>query len=235
MAYRHIEVSKDQGVMTIRLNRPDRMNAFTTIMANELVESYQQASADDEVKVVVLTGAGKAFCAGADLGLGEDTFNYDESKAGDELERIRDTGGLVTLAMFECTKPIIAAINGAAVGIGITMTLAADIRLTTDKAKFGFVFTQRGIVPEAGSSWFLPRIVGISQALEWMISGKIFAAAEAKEGGLVKESFASPEELMAATNAMAEEIASSTSAISVALTRQMLWRMLGADHPMEAH
>lgn len=235
MNYQHISYDIKDHVLTITLNRPDRMNAFTTRMAHELIDAYGQASRDDDVKAIVLTGAGKAFCAGADLGAGEDTFNYDESKQGDELERIRDTGGMVTLAMFECTKPIIVAINGAAVGIGITMTLAGDIRLTTDKAKFGFVFAQRGIVPEAASSWFLPRIVGISQALEWCLSGKIFPAQEAKDGGLVKAVYDSPEALLDAAYTLAHDIADNTSAISVVLTRQMLWRMLGADHPMEAH
>ena len=235
MDYQHIIYDVKDRVLTLTLHRPDRMNAFTTRMAHELVDAFAKASQDDEVRAIVFTGSGKAFCAGADLGAGEDTFNYDESKAGDELERIRDTGGMVTLAMFECTKPIIAAINGAAVGIGITMTLAADIRLTTANAKFGFVFAQRGIVPEAASSWFLPRIVGISQALEWCLSGKIFLAEEAQQGGLVKSVYESPEALLDAAYTMAHEIADNTSAISVALTRQMLWRMLGADHPMEAH
>lgn len=235
MDYRHIDYQVKDQILTITLNRPDRMNAFTTTMAHELVDAYQQAGNDDDVRAIVLTGAGKAFCAGADLGGGEKTFNYDESKGGDELERIRDTGGMVTLAMFDCTKPIIAAINGAAVGIGLTMTLAADIRLTTEKAKFGFVFTQRGIVPEAASSWFLPRIVGISQALEWTLNGKLFLADEAKAGGLVKTVYDTPEALLDAAYGMAHEIAENTSAVSVALTRQMMWRMLGADHPMEAH
>lgn len=235
MDYQHIEYSVKDKVLTITLNRPDRMNAFTTTMAHELVDAYQNAGNDDNVRAIVVTGSGKAFCAGADLGAGEDTFNYDESKQGDALERIRDTGGMVTLAMFECTKPIIVAINGAAVGIGITMTLPADIRLATDNAKFGFVFTQRGIVPEAASSWFLPRIVGISQALEWTLNGKLFPAAEAQTGGLVKATYETPEALLDAAYTMAHEIADNTSAVSVALTRQMMWRMLGADHPMEAH
>lgn len=235
MDYQHISYDVKDRVLTLTLNRPDRMNAFTTKMAHELADAYARASQDDKVRTIVLTGAGKAFCAGADLGAGEDTFNYDESKGGNELERIRDTGGMVTLAMFECTKPIIVAINGAAVGIGLTMTLAADIRLTTNKAKFGFVFAQRGIVPEAASSWFLPRIVGISQALEWCMNGKLFLAQEAKDGGLVKDVYETPEALLDAAYTMAHEIADNTSAVSVALTRQMMWRMLGADHPMEAH
>ncbi len=235
MDFKNIKYQVKDRILTLALHRPERMNAFTTDMAHELIEAYRMADADDDIRVIILTGEGKAFCAGADLALGEDTFNYDESKSGNELERIRDTGGMVTLAMFDCRKPIIAAINGAAVGIGLTMTLPADIRLATRKAKFGFVFTRRGIVPEAASSWFLPRIVGISQALEWCIKGDIFSAEEARQGQLVKAVYETPEELLTAAYALASDIANTTSAVSVALTRQMLWKMLGADHPIEAH
>ncbi|MCG8315097.1 MAG: crotonase/enoyl-CoA hydratase family protein [Pseudomonadales bacterium] len=235
MNYETIEYLLENGVLTLRLNRPDRMNAFTDKMAHELVDAYGQASADDKVRAIVVTGNGKAFCAGADLALGEDTFNYNDSDIDEDPAQIRDLGGVVTLAMFECTKPIIIAFNGAAVGIGVTMSLAADIRLCTTAAKFGFVFARRGIVPEAGSAWFLPRIVGISQALEWTMSGKVFPAEEAKECGLVKTVYDSTEAMLEAAYGIAQDIADNTSAVSIAMTRQMMWRMLGADHPMEAH
>lgn len=246
MEYTQILYHVTDHVATVTLNRPERMNAFTTVMAFELENAFQRADADDEVRAIVFTGRGKAFCAGADLALGAEAFNYtdpkvcDDAKAcddaieGEKLERIRDTGGVVSLSMYECRKPIICAINGAAVGIGATMSLAADIRLCSEKAKFGFVFARRGIVPEAASSWFLPRIVGMSQALEWMLTGRLFDAAEAKTGNLVKTVL--PEnELMPAALALAHEIADNTSAVSVALIRQMLWRLSAADHPVEAH
>lgn len=234
MDYTQILYSVTDHVATITLNRPDKMNAFTVTMAFELENAFQRADADDEVRAVIFTGSGKAFCAGADLSMGADAFNYDDTKEGEDLERIRDTGGVVSLAMYECRKPIICAINGAAVGIGATMSLAADIRLCSEKAKFGFVFARRGIVPEAASSWFLPRIVGMSQALEWMLTGRLFDAAEAKAGNLVKNVL--PEaELIPAALALAREIADNTSAVSVALIRQMLWRLSAADHPVEAH
>lgn len=240
MDYTQILYSVADRVATITLNRPDRMNAFTVTMAYELETAFKQADADDDVRAVVFTGAGRAFCAGADLAMGSDAFNYDETKKQDEtqevedLARIRDTGGVVTLAMYDCRKPIICAINGAAVGIGATMSLAADVRLASEKAKFGFVFARRGIVPEAASSWFLPRIVGMSQALEWMLTGRVFDAAEAKAGQLVKSVLPEGEVLPAAI-ALAREIADNTSAVSVALIRQMLWRLSAADDPVEAH
>lgn len=233
MEYTQILYSVADRVATITLNRPDRMNAFTAVMAFELENAFQRADADDEVRAVIFTGSGKAFCAGADLSMGADSFNYDDSQ-GEDLEKIRDTGGVVSLSMYECRKPIICAINGAAVGIGATMSLAADIRLCSERAKFGFVFARRGIVPEAASSWFLPRIVGMSQALEWMLTGRLFDAAEAKAGNLVKNVL-SDEELLPAATAIAREIADNTSAVSVALIRQMLWRLSAADHPVEAH
>lgn len=234
MEYTQILYSVTDHVATITLNRPERMNAFTVTMAYELENAFQRADADDEVRAVIFTGSGKAFCAGADLSMGADAFNYDDTKEGEDLERIRDTGGVVSLSMYECRKPIICAINGAAVGIGATMSLAADIRLCSEKAKFGFVFARRGIVPEAASSWFLPRIVGMSQALEWMLTGRLFDAAEAKAGNLVKTVL--PEaELLPAALALAHEIADNTSMVSVALIRQMLWRISAADHPVEAH
>lgn len=234
MEYTQILYSVTDHVATITLNRPERMNAFTTTMAYELENAFQRADGEDDVRAIIFTGSGKAFCAGADLSMGADAFNYDDTKEGEDLERIRDTGGVVSLAMYECRKPIICAINGAAVGIGATMSLAADIRLCSEKAKFGFVFARRGIVPEAASSWFLPRIVGMSQALEWMLTGRVFDAAEAKAGNLVKNVL--PEaELMPAALTLAHEIADNTSAVSVALIRQMLWRLSAADHPVEAH
>lgn len=234
MDYTQILYSVTDHVATITLHRPERMNAFTVTMSAELENAFQRADGDDEVRAVIFTGSGKAFCAGADLTMGADAFNYDDTKEGEDLDRIRDTGGVVTLAMYECRKPIICAINGAAVGIGATMSLAADIRLCSEKAKFGFVFARRGIVPEAASSWFLPRIVGMSQALEWMLTGRLFDAAEAKAGNLVK-TVLPEEELLPAALKLAHEIADNTSAVSVALIRQMLWRLAAADHPVEAH
>lgn len=216
------------GVATITLDRPDQLNAFTPTMQEELIAAFDAADADPEVRAVVVTGRGRAFCAGADL-----------SQAGGETfagggEGHRDGGGLVTLRMFRSTKPVIAAINGAAVGVGATMTLPMDVRLAADTARIGFVFARRGITPEAASSWFLPRIVGISRALEWTMTGRILPAAEALEGGLLR-SVHPADELLPAAHALAREIADHAAPVSVALTRQMLWRMLGAAHPMEAH
>jgi enoyl-CoA hydratase/carnithine racemase len=234
MSHQEIRIEIDNGVAVLSLHRPDRMNAFTVKMAHELADAFTRLDANDDVRVIIFTGSGKAFCAGADLSQGGDAFNYDETKAGDDIQRMRDTGGMVTLAMYECRKPIIAAINGAAVGIGATMCLAADIRLASDRARFGFVFARRGIVPEAASAWFLPRIVGMSQAMEWMLSGRVFDAREALEGKLVKSLHAEGELLPAAMD-IARDIADNTSAVSVALIRQMLWRLSAADHPVEAH
>ena len=232
MNYQTINYTVKNHILTIELNRPERMNAMTEQMGYDLLAALDAADNDDDVRVIVVTGAGRAFCAGADLESGADTFNYDESK--NEHEIPRDHGGLVTLRIYQCKKPLIAAINGAAVGFGATFTLPMDIRLASEKAKFGFVFTRRGIVPESASSWFLPRVVGISQALEWSIRGNVFDAEEARAGGLVKAVY--PEsELLPAAYELAKEIAQNTAPVSVALTRQMMWRMLGADHPMEAH
>ncbi len=217
----------DAGIATITLDRPDALNAFTDVMARELLAAYDLADADPDVRAIVVTGRGRAFCAGADLSGAGDTFNGAE-------EGHRDSGGLVTLRTFRCTKPVIGAINGPAVGIGATMTLPMDIRLAADTARIGFVFARRGITPEAASSWFLPRIVGISRALEWTMTGRILPAAEALEGGLVR-SVHPADELLPAAYALAREIADNAAPVSVALTRQMLWRMLGADDPMEAH
>jgi len=234
MNFQSIEYTVDNHILTIRLNRPERMNAFTTPMANELVAAIDAADADDNIRAIVVTGNGRAFCAGADLGGGESTFDYDEMESTERELAPRDTGGLVTLRLYSCKKPVIGAINGAAVGIGATMTLPMDVRLASEKARFGFVFARRGIVPEAASSWFLPRVVGISQALEWCMRGHVFGAEEALAGGLVKAVYPE-EELLPKAYALAEEIAANTAPVSIALTRQMMWRMLGADHPMEAH
>ena len=228
------------GVAVLTMNRPDRMNAFTGQMMLDMIAAFDQTDADDSVRAVIVTGAGRAFCAGADLGAGAKTFDYEarddrpERGAKEDLEYLRDGGGRLTLRIFESLKPVIAAVNGAAVGIGVTMQLAMDIRIASNDAKFGFVFARRGIVPEACSSWFLPRLVGPSTALEWCFSGRVFPASEAKERGLVRSLHAA-EDLLPAAHAIAREIADNTAPVSVSLTRHMLWRMLGADHPMEAH
>ncbi len=227
-----ISVSIENKVLTITLNRPDRLNAFTNVMRDEMIAAFDQADADDDVRCVIVTGEGRGFCAGADLGNGGDTFNTD--REGQDGPVWRDGGGQVSLRIFESKKPVIGAINGPAVGVGVTMTLPMDIRIASSAAKFGFVFSRRGIVPEACSSWFLPRIVGIQQALAWTFSGRVFPADEALKGGLVQEVMA-PEDLLPRARAIAAEIAENTAPVSVALTRQMMWRMLGADHPMEAH
>jgi enoyl-CoA hydratase/carnithine racemase len=251
MAFTEIEYSVDQHVATITLDRPDRMNAFTVTMSHEMVEAFDLVDADDDVRVVIVTGRGRAFCAGADLGTGASTFDSStgsrsgrsrsdrsgDSGSGDGGGRPsvpRDFGGLVTLRIYECTKPVIAAMNGSAVGIGVTMTLPMDVRLLADSAKVGFVFAGRGIVPEACSSWFLPRVVGISQALEWCLTARVFRAQEALDGGLVR-SLHPADQVLAVARELAREIVENAAPVSASLTRQMLWRMLGADHPMEAH
>ncbi|TNE42596.1 MAG: enoyl-CoA hydratase [Alphaproteobacteria bacterium] len=237
MDFETLKYEVKDKVATITLSRPDRMNAFTRTMMDDLIAAFDAVDADDDVRAVVVTGEGRAFCAGADLGAGGETFSRKDVAEGEislSDQRVRDGGGRVTLRIFECKKPVIAAVNGAAVGIGATMQLAMDIRLASDKARFGFVFSRRGIVPEACSSWFLPRIVGISQALEWTYSGQVFDAEEALKGGLVKE-IVPQDQLLDRAYEIAHEIVENTSPVSVALIRQMLWRMLGADHPMEAH
>ncbi|MEY2446149.1 MAG: hypothetical protein QOE00_2729 [Ilumatobacteraceae bacterium] len=221
-------------VATITLNRPEQLNAFTTRMMRELIDAFDRVDADDDVRAVIVTGAGRAFCAGADLSAGGATFARGGSEEQTAAGVPRDGGGMVSLRIFECVKPVIAAINGPAVGVGITMTLPMDIRLVSTTAKIGFVFARRGIVPEACSSWFLPRLVGISQALEWCYSGAVFGADEALAGRLVR-SVHEPHDLLPAARAIALQIAEQTSPVSVALTRRMLWSMLTADHPMEAH
>jgi enoyl-CoA hydratase/carnithine racemase len=225
------EVADNVGVIT--LNRPDRLNAFTPTMMAELLEAFDRSDADDEVRAVIVTGEGRGFCAGADLAGGGETFDWRKRQADGEAVP-RDGGGRVTLRIFESTKPVIAAINGPAVGVGITMTLPMDIRLVADGAKIGFVFARRGIVPEAASSWFLPRLVGIAQAMEWVATGRVFDAQEALAGGLVRSVHA-PDELLGAAHALAREIADHAAPVSVALARRLMWNMLGAAHPMDAH
>ena len=243
MLYETIAYELADNILTLTLNRPDRLNALNHRMVDELIDGFDRADADDEVRAIIVTGAGRGFCAGADLTEGDSTFDYaaqgrgpvkDDGSVDWSHEAVRDVGGFLTMRIFRCLKPVIAAVNGPAVGIGATMQLPMDIRLASEDARFGFVFARRGIVPEACSSWFLPRVVGISQALQWAYSGRVFPAQEALAGGLV-HSLHKPDELLPAAREIAREIAQNTSQVSVALIRQMFWRMLGADHPMEAH
>ncbi len=243
-----ITTDTTDGLFTITLNRPDRMNAFTPLMMREMCAAFDMADADDGARAVIVTGAGKAFCAGADLGAGAATFDYaarrgkdgtgspirDDGSVDWDHEGVRDNGGRLTLRIFACKKPVIGAINGAAVGIGATMQLPMDFRLASETARFSFVFARRGIVPEAASSWFLPRLVGIGQALDWCYSGRVFDAAEALKGGLVR-SLHAPDDLLPAARALAKELTAESAPVSVALTRQMMWRMMGAAGPMDAH
>ena len=233
MDYTDIRYEVDEGIATVTLNRPGKLNAFTRAMRGELIDAFSRADTDDGVRAVIVTGAGRAFCAGADLSAGSSTFDY-AKRDGLTEQTHRDGGGQVTLRIFEMKKPVIAAVNGPAVGIGATMQLPMDVRIASSEARFGFVFTRRGIVPEACSSWFLPRVVGIGQALEWTLTGRVFGADEALAGGLVQRVVA-PQDLLPAARALAREIADHTAPVAVALARQMMWRMLGADHPMEAH
>jgi enoyl-CoA hydratase/carnithine racemase len=241
--FEQIRAERADGILTVTLSRPERLNAFTETMRRELIAAFDLADSDDDVRAVIVTGEGRGFCAGADLGGGGATFDWRRAhaaegggsgEAADGWDVPRDGGGQVSLRIFESTKPVIAAINGPAVGVGITMTLPMDVRLVAEGAKIGFVFTRRGIVPEACSSWFLPRIVGISQAMEWVATGRVFNAQEALRGGLVRSVHA-PDELLAAAYAIAREIADNTAPVSVALGRRLLWSMLGAEHPMVAH
>jgi len=229
MTYEQIAYDVEDGLLTITLHRPDKLNAFTTRMMQELLDAFDRADADDGVRVVIVTGSGRAFCAGADLSGGGGTF-----RASEAIDEHRDGGGLVALRIYDSKKPVIAAINGPAVGVGITMTLPMDIRIASASARMGFVFARRGIVPEACSSWFLPRVVGIAQAAEWVFTGRVFSADEALAGRLVSRVVA-PEALLDTARGLAREIADNTSAVSVALSRQLLWRGLGLDQPMEAH
>ncbi len=246
MTFKTLLYEVRDGVATITLNRPEQLNAFTFRMCAELVEVFDRVDADDDVRAVVVTGAGRGFCAGADLSAGSDAFDPEHlvaSAAADGVQLAsdllpsgvaRDSGGVVTLRIFECRKPVIAAINGAAVGFGLTFTLPMDVRLVATGAKLGAVFNRRGILPDAASSWFLPRVVGISRAMEWAATGRIFGPDEALAAGLVRSVHA-PDELLPAAYALASEIADNAAPVSVALTRQLMWRMLGAAHPMAAH
>ena len=234
-----IRLEVEDGIATLTLNRPDKLNAFNTQMMQEMIAAFDQTDADDSVRVVIVTGAGRAFCAGADLSAGAATFDYSarggEEKEARTIEGVqRDGGGLLTLRIYDSLKPVIAAVNGAAVGVGVTMQLAMDIRMASTDARYGFVFSRRGINPEACSSWFLPRLVGMQTALEWCISGRVFAADEAQAGGLVR-SLHEPADLLGQAQALAREMTRHSAPVSVALTRQLLWRMAGVAHPMEAH
>lgn len=240
MDYETIRYAVSDGIATITLSRPDKLNAFTPGMMDDLLDVFDRVDGDDDVRAVIVTGEGRAFCAGADLSDGPNAFVYEGDVARPDgsldysADAARDGGGRVTLRIFQCLKPVIAAINGPAVGIGATMTLPMDIRMASENARIGFVFARRGIVPEAASSFFLPRVVGISQALEWCCSGRVFDAPEALAGGLVR-SLHAPEDLLGAARSIAREIADNTAPVSVALVRQMMWRGLGMAHPMEAH
>ncbi len=237
MTFEQIDYAVADRIATITLDRPDRLNAFTHVMGDEIIDALDAADTDDDVRAIVVTGRGRGFCAGADLAAGANADRPDVDGAtfqhgGDEAER--DYGGRVALRLFAARKPVIGAINGPAVGVGATMQLPMDVRLASRTARFGFVFARRGIVPEAASSWFLPRLVGISQAMEWVATGRVFDADEALAGGLVR-SVHEPDDLLPAAYALAAEIASTTSGVSVALARRMLWSMLGAASPVEAH
>src|SRR3954464_2450550 len=246
MPYETILTDLRENIFTITINRPDKLNALNTLMIRELIDAFDAADKEDAARAIIVTGAGKAFCAGADLSMGGGTFDRDMRKDRPPVpngpngkpdlshENARDGGGRITLRIFNCRKPVIAAVNGPAVGIGVTMLLPMDVRIASSEARFGFVFSQRGIVPEAASSWFLPRIVGIAQALDWCFSGRVFGANEALEGGLVSRVVA-PGELIETARQIARSYSEKTSPVSVALIRQMMWRMLGASHPMEAH
>jgi len=246
MPYETILTDLAENIFTITINRPHKLNALNLTMIRELIDAFDQADADDAARAIIVTGAGRAFCAGADLSLGGGTFdrearadrppvpNGPDGKPDLSHDSARDGGGRMTLRMFNCRKPVIAAVNGAAVGIGVTMLLPMDARIASSEARFGFVFSQRGIVPEAASSFFLPRLVGIAQALDWCYSGRVFGPEEALAGRLVSRVVA-PEDLIPAARALARSYINATAPVSVALIRQMMWRMLGASHPMEAH
>ena len=230
--FEQIKAELAERILTITLDRPERLNAWTQTMASELIEAFDRADVDDEVGAIIITGAGRGFCAGADLAGGGETFDY--RRRGVEAEQPEDNGGQFTLRVFNSLKPVIAAINGPAVGVGATMTLPMDVRIAAEDARVGFVFARRGIVPEACSSWFLPRVVGISQAMEWVATGRVFSAQEALHAGLVR-SLHPADQLLGAARELAAEIVENAAPVSVALARRMLWRMLGAEHPMIAH
>ena len=226
------------GVAVATFNRPDKMNTFTPVVMREMIQLFDQTDADDAVRAVVITGSGRAFCAGAELGIaGGDTFNYSKRASGDEIIHDgirRDGGGRVVLRIYRSLKPVIAAVNGAAVGVGATMQLPMDFRIASTNAKFGFVFARRGITPEACSSWFLPRLVGVPTALDWVYSGRVFDAQEAKEKGLV-QSLHAPDDLLPAAMELAHRVTEKSAPVSIAVSRQLIWRMMGAEHPMDAH
>jgi len=228
----------DDGIATLTLHRPDRLNAFTVTMQDDLIAAFDRTDADDDVRAVVVTGRGRAFCAGADLGAGGSTFDYAVQarlRSGQQVDGVhRDGGGMVTLRIFDSLKPVIAAVNGPAVGVGASMTLPMDARLAADGARFGFVFARRGLVPDAAASWFLPRVVGIDTALEWCYSGRVFDAAEALRSRQVRTVHA-PDDLLPAAKALAKGMVSDSAPVAVAMTRQLMWRMLGAADPMDAH
>lgn len=244
MAYETIKYDAAEQILTITLNRPEKLNACTAAMEREMIDAFDRADKDNDVRAIIVTGEGRAFCAGADLSSGADTFDRDARRGPAKRlpngtvdysdPKISDGGGKITLQIFKCLKPVIAAVNGPAVGIGATMLLAMDIRIASEAARFGFVFSRRGIVPECASSWFLPRVVGIAQALEWCYSGRLFPAQEALAGRLVSK-LVPPDQLLPVARAIAREIAENTAPVSIALIRQTMWRMLGADDPMEAH
>lgn len=246
MTYETLRTAVDDGILTLTLNRPERLNAFTVGMANELIDVFARASEDDAVRAIIVTGEGKAFCAGMDLGVGGNVFGLSDTARPtlEDLDRrfddpdivdgVRDTGGRVSLAIFACKKPVIAAINGAAVGVGATMTLPMDIRLASENARFGFVFGKLAIVPEACSTWFLPRVVGLPQALEWAYRADVFDAQEALRGGLVK-AVLPPDALLPEARRIARHITENRSPVAVALTRQMLYRNAAEPSPLKAH
>ncbi|MBF6992295.1 MULTISPECIES: crotonase/enoyl-CoA hydratase family protein [Cupriavidus] len=233
-SFETLRYAVEDGVATITLHRPDQLNAFTAQMMQDLIAAFDATDADDNVRAVIVTGSGRAFCAGADLSGGSSTFDFEKRYGASPDTAHRDGGGRVSLRIFRSLKPVIAAVNGAAVGVGVTMQLPMDIRLASTDAKFGFVFARRGITPEAASSWFLSRVVGVSTALEWCYTGRVFSAQEAHERGLVR-SLHAPEDLLPAARAIAREIADNAAPVSVAISRQLIWRMAGASHPMEAH
>ena len=235
MNFKYLSIDRSDGIQTIMLDRPDRLNALNFPMLNEFEEALRIGNDDDDVRAVIVSGNGRTFCAGTDLAAGSNTYNGSAAESYHVDDGIpRDAGGRISLQMFDYRKPIIAAINGAAVGFGATMTLPMDVRLASSEARFGFLFVRRGLVPEACSTWFLPRIVGIERALDWVQTGRIFSAEEAKEGGLVREVVA-PEALLPRARAIARSMINETSAAAASLARRMMWRMLGADHPMTAH
>jgi enoyl-CoA hydratase/carnithine racemase len=235
--FTQFDLAIDKGVAVATFNRPDKMNTFNPLVMTEMISLFDLTDADDAIRAVIFTGSGRAFCAGADLGPGADTFNYQKRDASrEEITHgvRRDGGGRVSLRIFKSLKPVIAACNGAAVGVGVTMQLPMDFRIASTAAKYGFVFARRGIVPEACSSWFLPRLVGVPQALDWIYSGRVFDASEAKAGGLV-QSIHAPEDLLSAAKEIAHKVTEKSAPVSIAVSRQMVWRMLGAEHPMLAH